>query len=106
MKKVVAILTLALGAAACGAQEHAETVNVAQATATPAKVTETLTKESQAALTPESVLARLKEGNKRFVSGNMINRDLPAQVDATASGQYPSAIVLSCVDSRAPAEPV
>ncbi|MEZ4459099.1 MAG: carbonic anhydrase family protein [bacterium] len=104
MKKVIAILTLALGAAACGAQEHAETVNVAQATATPAKVTETLTKESQAALTPDSVIARLKEGNERFVSGNMINRDLPAQVDATASGQYPSAIVLSCVDSRAPAE--
>ncbi len=62
------------------------------------------TKESQAAMTPAAALARLKEGNARFVSGQLKPRDLNAKVIATASGQYPFAAVLSCMDSRAPAE--
>ncbi len=62
------------------------------------------TKESQAAVTPESALAGLKEGNARFVSGHPLNRDFPAHVKATAAGQYPYAVVLSCLDSRQPIE--
>lgn len=62
------------------------------------------TKESQAAMTPAAALARLKEGNARFVSGQLKPRDWNAKVIATASGQYPFAAVLSCMDSRAPAE--
>lgn len=62
------------------------------------------TKESQAAMTPAAALARLKEGNARFVSGQPKPRDWNAKVIATASGQYPFAAVLSCMDSRAPAE--
>lgn len=62
------------------------------------------TKESQAATTPAEALARLKEGNARFVSGTPRVRDWSAKVIATASGQYPFAAVLSCIDSRAPAE--
>lgn len=62
------------------------------------------TKESQAAMTPAQALVRLKDGNARFLSGKLMARDWNAKVIATASGQYPFAAVLSCVDSRAPGE--
>ena len=62
------------------------------------------TKASQAATTPEQALAQLRAGNARFVSGHMLVRNLPAEVKATAAGQYPSAAVLSCLDSRQPIE--
>jgi carbonic anhydrase/SulP family sulfate permease len=62
------------------------------------------TKEIQASLTPSRVLQLLKEGNERFVSDRRLNRDLVRQVDATSAGQHPMAVVLSCIDSRSPAE--
>lgn len=62
------------------------------------------TKESQAATTPKQALAELRDGNARFVAGKPLVRNLPAQVKATASGQYPFAVVLSCLDSRQPIE--
>ena len=65
---------------------------------------EVQTAASQAALTPDAALAKLKAGNQRFVSGTMVERDLNAQVAATAGGQYPHSIVLSCIDSRVPPE--
>lgn len=61
-------------------------------------------REVQATLKPAHVLQILREGNERFLSGNRLNRDLARQVDATKSGQHPMAIVVSCIDSRAPAE--
>ena len=62
------------------------------------------TKEKQAAMSPQSALAELKAGNGRFVAGGQLKRDLPADVKTTASGQYPFAVVLSCIDSRQPIE--
>jgi carbonic anhydrase len=62
------------------------------------------TKDSQAVLTPGKALELLKEGNARFVGGKPKKRDLVADVKATASGQYPYAAVVSCMDSRAPME--
>jgi carbonic anhydrase/SulP family sulfate permease len=62
------------------------------------------TKEIQASLTPDRVLRVLKEGNERFTSGRRLSRDLSMQVDATAGGQHPMAVILSCIDSRSPAE--
>jgi carbonic anhydrase len=62
------------------------------------------TKESQAAMTPQQALQELRAGNERFVAGKPLHRDFPAQVAATASGQYPFAVVLSCLDSRQPIE--
>ena len=62
------------------------------------------TRELQASLTPQRVLRILQEGNERFASGQRLARDLVRQVDATATGQHPMAVVLSCIDSRAPAE--
>jgi carbonic anhydrase len=60
----------------------------------------TIDKAEQSTITPDAALARLEEGNRRFVSGESLRRDYPAQVKATASGQYPMAVVLSCIDSR------
>jgi carbonic anhydrase len=62
------------------------------------------TKETQTAMTPDSALAELKAGNARFVAGQPAQRDHRADVKTTASGQYPFAVVLSCLDSRVPIE--
>jgi len=62
------------------------------------------TKETQAAISPNAAIEILKEGNKRFVASNMADRDLLEQVNDTASGQYPFATILSCIDSRVSAE--
>ena len=64
------------------------------------------TKETQAAMTPESSLQALKDGNQRFINATQVVRDLNAQVDATSNGQYPFATVLHCIDSRVSAEHV
>jgi len=63
-----------------------------------------MTKASQEAMTPDQAVARLMEGNARFVSGRMVHRDLTAQAKETAKGQYPFAVVLCCVDSRSAPE--
>lgn len=65
-----------------------------------------LTAEEQAALTPDDVILALKEGNKRFVDNNVTARDHSAMVRKAATGQYPKAVVLSCIDSRIPVEDV
>jgi carbonic anhydrase/SulP family sulfate permease len=62
------------------------------------------TRELQDAATPEQVLQILKDGHERFRSGKRLTRDLARQVGATAEGQHPLAVVLSCIDSRTPAE--
>ncbi len=66
----------------------------------------THTKEFQQNLTPQQALDVLKEGNKRFVGSLKMQRNLLDLVQETSSGQYPFAAVLSCIDSRVPAEVV
>jgi carbonic anhydrase len=63
-----------------------------------------LTKEQRDRLTPDQIIALMKEGNERFRSGKMQAHDYLAQKRASAAGQYPAAVILSCIDSRAPAE--
>jgi carbonic anhydrase len=63
-----------------------------------------MSQESRRNMTPEQALSALKNGNERFVNGTMLQRNLMAQVRATASGQYPFAVVLGCIDSRVPPE--
>ena len=65
-----------------------------------------ITKEVQDQLTPQSVLTDLMEGNERFTSGNIQNVDNKALVEQTVGGQFPKAVVLSCIDSRVPVETV
>jgi carbonic anhydrase len=65
-----------------------------------------LTKAQREKLTPNDILALMKKGNKRFSTGQRENYDFLAQQRATAEGQYPAAVLLSCIDSRAPAETI
>lgn len=62
------------------------------------------TRELQEKLTPRQVLEVLQEGNERFRAGRRLSRDLTRQLAATAAGQHPIAVVLSCIDSRTPSE--
>ncbi len=64
----------------------------------------TLTKEMQSKITPQGAIEILKAGNERFVSNLKLNRNLLQQVNETREGQFPFAAILSCIDSRAPAE--
>jgi carbonic anhydrase len=66
----------------------------------------TQTKETQQNLSPEMALEILKKGNDRFVKNLNEKRNLLEQVDETSTGQFPFAVVLSCIDSRVPAEKV
>lgn len=61
-------------------------------------------KETQASLTPVRILEILQEGNQRFRKGTPLIRNLNRQLNATSVGQFPMAVVLSCIDSRSPVE--
>ena len=69
-------------------------------------VEKVLSKEEQAALTPDAVIQALKDGNDRFLRNELTARDHSAQVRNSTLSQFPKAIVLSCVDSRVPVEDV
>ena len=64
----------------------------------------TQTKEIQEHLTPAFAHKILVDGNARFVQNVKAQRNLKNQVLATSEGQFPFAVVLSCIDSRVPAE--
>jgi len=63
-----------------------------------------LTKEQRDRMTPAEIIEELKSGNQRFRTGKMTSRDYIKEQRSTASGQYPAAVVLGCIDSRVPAE--
>ena len=64
----------------------------------------TQTSKTQAAVTPELAREMLEKGNERFVKGEPLNRNFEQQIQDTTEGQHPFAVVLSCIDSRVPAE--
>lgn len=88
--------------------------NAAESKVDPALVAETeqvalgqvLTREEQQALTPETVLEELMAGNQRFVANDLTLRNHSQQVRAAYVGQFPKAVILSCLDSRVPVEDV
>jgi carbonic anhydrase len=65
-----------------------------------------LTAEEQKKLSPDDVLRSLEEGNKRFINGSLTLRDHSKQIRDGVNGQFPKAIILSCIDSRVPVEDV
>ena len=98
MKYRLFAFALALCLTACAHYDPPTRSNATSQLAAP------MTQASQAAITPDLALQRLKDGNERFASGNSIMRNLPDQVAATGTGQFPYATVLSCIDSRAAPE--
>jgi carbonic anhydrase len=63
-----------------------------------------LTHEQRDRMSPDEILAVMKRGNERFRSGERKDRNYLNEQRASASGQYPATVILSCIDSRAPAE--
>jgi len=64
----------------------------------------TQTKITQESLTPKEAHDILVEGNNRFAQNLKAQRNLQDQVFETSKGQYPFAVILSCIDSRVPTE--
>jgi carbonic anhydrase len=90
---------------AAGCQsEKTGTVPVQSAAAAPTPNPRERTQEAQTTMTPQDALAKLRAGNARFAAGQSRARNLPAEVRATAGSQYPFAVIVSCLDSRAPVE--
>lgn len=63
-----------------------------------------LTQAQRDAMTPASIIELMKRGNLRFRKGEKLQRDTLAEQRSSAKGQFPAAVILSCIDSRAPAE--
>jgi carbonic anhydrase len=63
-----------------------------------------LTRAQRDKMTRDEIIAEMKSGNVRFRKGEGSKRDFLAEQKASAKGQYPAAVILSCIDSRAPAE--
>ena len=60
---------------------------------------------AQVRISPEESLIRLKEGNKRFVTGKSSKpRQDFSRIKEVAEGQYPFATIIGCSDSRVPNE--
>jgi carbonic anhydrase len=55
-------------------------------------------------MTPSRVIDELKKGNERFRAGKMVARNYLVEKRTSAAGQYPAAVVHTCLDSRVPAE--
>ena len=88
IKSAAVVATAALGCSLDGSLAYADA----------------LTREQRDKMTPEEIIAVMKTGNERFHSGEKATRNYLAEQKAAAEGQYPAAVVLSCIDSRAPAE--
>jgi carbonic anhydrase len=91
-------LSAALGACAASAPLGFVSMQLA------ASMSGSLTKEQRDSMTPSQIIDELKKGNERFRAGKMASRDYLAEKRSSASGQYPAAVILGCVDSRVPAE--
>lgn len=63
-----------------------------------------ITATLQKTITPDDALRRLTLGNQRFINQEPIKTDFLMKARLTADGQYPAAVVLSCIDSRVPPE--
>lgn len=92
----VTLLAVASAASLCGCASHSRSAS--------GPVAGPVTKAEQQAMTPQQALDRLAAGNERFVAGKSMHRNFPEQVRATAPGQFPYAVVLSCMDSRSAPE--
>lgn len=64
-----------------------------------------MTRERQNLLAVDNIIQQFKDGNVRFLEHKSTQKDFLSQVEQTGNeGQFPKAILLSCIDSRAPAE--
>lgn len=102
------LLTALAFLTACESSNKKEVKNIEEVKSVTAFVRiHVMTKAEQDALTPDSVLQEFIAGNQRFTSGNVTVREHSAAIrNVVTGGQYPKAMVLSCLDSRVPVEDV
>lgn len=86
--------------------EIAEDSNTSEIETNQLPIKSILTAEEQENMSPDEIIGRLKKGNENFVANNLTQRDHSEQRRNAMIGQYPKAIVLSCVDSRVPVEDI
>jgi len=100
----LALVIQLLGACSPGSKKANESMD---STKLNYQVRHVMTKAEQDSLTPDQVLQEFKDGNERFKNGNVTQRHHTEEIRKVATGgQYPKAMVLSCVDSRIPVEDV
>lgn len=110
--RLFALLLCVMAVVSCkdkAQQEVTTTSEVANVTEVPTDhilVSSVLTAEQQAKLTPAGVLDTLKRGNQDFVEDRLTVRNNTQRVRDAAVGQYPKAVILSCLDSRVPVEDI
>ena len=56
-----------------------------------------LSKELRDKLTPDQIIQTMKKGNKRFRAGERKDRNYLREQKASAKGQYPAAVLLTCI---------
>ena len=101
----IAVITAAV-LFSCNQGTKTETTATSKTEEVKQIVTHVMTKEQQEKLTPDQVLQEFIDGNKRFQSGVTTTRDHSEQARKSAPGQFPKAVVLSCLDSRVPVEDI
>ncbi|NCD72259.1 carbonic anhydrase family protein [Mucilaginibacter agri] len=102
---VIPLFAATIVAASC--TQHATTDQTTATIPDSSIITVTvLTKDQQAKLSPDSIIASLKEGNQDFIEDKLTIRNNSERIREAALGQYPKAVVLSCLDSRVPVEDV
>jgi len=100
------IASLAILGTSCKDKTAQDAEVLAENTITKKPIRSVLTAEEQADMSPDEIIGRLKKGNENFVANNLTTRDHSEQRRLSIIGQYPQALVLSCVDSRVPVEDV
>jgi carbonic anhydrase len=107
MKKLIILsVTMSMFLFSCGEKHDTKQEAGKDTKKETAARNDVMTKELQQAKTPEQVLEVLKTGNGKFVKGDLTFTDYPKQIMQTSQGQFPTAVVLSCLDSRVPVEKV
>ena len=93
------VVAVVLFASCCEKKKPAAEVNVVQNN-------KVLTAEEQSKLTPDKVIEILKKGNEEFTNNLLTVRNNMERVQDAANGQFPAAVILSCLDSRVPVEDI
>jgi carbonic anhydrase len=112
MKKLIVfpiILIIPLFFAGCGNDSaHERLMQLAKNSGNEIlpRVESILSPEERSKLTPDLVLESLKAGNLRFMGNDLTVRDHSKQIREAIMGQYPKAVVLTCIDSRIPVEDI
>jgi carbonic anhydrase len=95
IKSLLTLSLLVLIIVSCQGKDPAETKTL---------IGDVVTAEAQKSLTPDDVLKDLMRGNERFVNNQLLERDFVQQIKNSEKGQFPKAVVISCLDSRVPVE--